>query len=91
MTKVRYKKINILADADVDGAHIQVCYLRCSTHFPRLIIEGHIFVAQPPCIDWMKALSKAKREKKLYALDDVELEAGKQAIRRRMGKRWLVG
>ncbi len=77
MTKLRYKKINILADADVDGAHIQVLLLALFLrHFPKLIIEGHIFVAQPPLyrLD-VKALSKAKRERKLYALDDVELEA----------------
>ncbi|OGA25029.1 MAG: DNA topoisomerase IV subunit B [Betaproteobacteria bacterium RIFCSPLOWO2_02_FULL_65_24] len=74
---LRYRKVVILADADVDGAHIQVLLLTLFfRHFPRLIEGGHVFVAQPPLfrID-VPSAGKGKPARKLYALDKQELEA----------------
>ncbi|MBI4290992.1 MAG: type IIA DNA topoisomerase subunit B [Betaproteobacteria bacterium] len=74
---LRYRKIIVLADADVDGAHIQVLLLTLFfRHFPKLIENGHIFVAQPPLfrID-VPSQGKGKPARKLYALDRLELEA----------------
>lgn len=75
LSGLRYGKIAILSDADVDGAHIQVLLLTLFyRHFPRLIENGHIFVAQPPLfrID-LPAQGKSRPARKLYALDEGEL------------------
>ncbi|HEX4985968.1 MAG TPA: DNA topoisomerase IV subunit B [Burkholderiales bacterium] len=75
LSGLRYRKIIILADADVDGAHIQVLLLTLFfRHFPKLIDGGNVFVAQPPLfrID-VPAHGKGKPARKLYALDRQEL------------------
>jgi len=76
LSGLRYRKIIILADADVDGAHIQVLLLTLFfRHFPKLIEHGSVFVAQPPLfrID-VPGQGKGKPARKLYALDKQELE-----------------
>jgi topoisomerase-4 subunit B len=75
LSGLRYKKIIILADADVDGSHIQVLLLTLFfKHFPKLIEHGYVFVAQPPLfrID-VPGQGKNKPARKLYALDEQEL------------------
>lgn len=82
LSGLRYRKIVILADADVDGAHIQVLLLTLFfRHFPKLIANGNVFVAQPPLfrID-VPGQGKGKPARKLYALDRQELEATEEKL-----------
>jgi len=75
LANLRYRKIIILADADVDGSHIQVLLLTLFfKHFPKLIQNGNVFVAQPPLfrID-VPGQGRNKPARKLYALDEQEL------------------
>ncbi|KAF1016708.1 MAG: DNA topoisomerase IV subunit B [Burkholderia sp.] len=76
LSNLRYGKICILSDADVDGAHIQVLLLTLFfKHFPQLIELGHVFVARPPLFR-VDAPSRGKKPaQKLYALDDGALQA----------------
>jgi topoisomerase-4 subunit B len=77
LSGLRYRKVIILADADVDGSHIQVLLLALFfRHFPLLIERGNVHVAQPPLfrID-VPAMGKNKPARKLYALDRQELAA----------------
>ncbi|MBT0959620.1 DNA topoisomerase IV subunit B [Denitromonas iodatirespirans] len=77
LTGLRYGKVVIMSDADVDGAHIQTLLLTLFfRHFPKLIEAGHIYVAQPPLyrVD-VPAQGKKRPARRLYALDDGELTA----------------
>ena len=77
LSGLRYGKVIIMSDADVDGAHIQTLLLTLFfRHFPRLIELGHIYVAQPPLyrVD-VPAQGKKRPARRLYALDDGELAA----------------
>ena len=72
----RYGKICILADADVDGSHIQVLLLTLFfRHFPQLVDRGNIFVARPPLFRVDVGAQGKRPARRLYCLDDAELDA----------------
>lgn len=79
LSGLRYNKICILADADVDGYHIQVLLLTLfAKHYSKLIENGNIYIAQPPLFK-LEVLPKSKikqigSEGKFYALDEQELK-----------------
>ncbi|HEY1228874.1 MAG TPA: DNA topoisomerase IV subunit B, partial [Ramlibacter sp.] len=76
LSGLRYGKICILSDADVDGSHIQVLLLTLFfKHFPALFKNGHICVARPPLYRVDVPARGKKPIQKLYALDDGELLA----------------
>jgi topoisomerase-4 subunit B len=74
MSGLRYGKVCILSDADVDGSHIQVLLLTLFfRHFPKLIEAGHVFVARPPLFRVDAPARGKKPATKVYALDEGEL------------------
>ena len=92
-TKLRYGKICILADADVDGFHIQVLLLTLFLkHFPQLIEKGHIYVACPPLyrLD-ADAVGKKKLAQKKYAMDDAELNSWQERLKKEGYTKFKVG
>ena len=76
LSGLRYGKVCILSDADVDGSHIQVLLLTLFfRHFPKLIETGHVYVARPPLFRVDAPARGKKPASKAYALDDGELGA----------------
>jgi len=84
---LRYGKVCILSDADVDGSHIQVLLLTLFfKHFPKLIERGHVYIAKPPLFR-VDAPARGKRPAaKLYALDQGELDATLDKLRKEGAK-----
>ncbi|MFM1860016.1 MAG: hypothetical protein RL133_1516 [Pseudomonadota bacterium] len=72
---LRYGKVCVLSDADVDGSHIQVLLLTLFfRHFPQLIARGHVYVARPPLFRVDVEARAKKPARKIYALDEGELQ-----------------
>jgi topoisomerase-4 subunit B len=80
---LRYGKVCILSDADVDGSHIQVLLLTLFfKHFPQLVERGHVYVARPPLFRVDAPARGRKPAAKIYALDEGELEATLDKLRK---------
>jgi topoisomerase-4 subunit B len=76
LSGLRYGKVASMTDADVDGAHISVLLLTLFyRHFPKLIEQGHIFIACPPLYKVDVPGHGKRAAKKLYALDEDELKS----------------
>ncbi|MBM3362051.1 MAG: type IIA DNA topoisomerase subunit B [Betaproteobacteria bacterium] len=76
LSGLRYGKVCILSDADVDGSHIQVLLLTLFfRHFPKLIDRGHVYIARPPLFRVDAPARGKKPAAKMYALDEGELTA----------------
>ena len=83
LSGLRYGKICILSDADVDGSHIQVLLLTLFfRHFPKLIDTGHIYIAKPPLFRIDAPARGRKPAAKIYALDEGELHATLDKLRK---------
>lgn len=94
LSGLRYGKICILSDADVDGAHIQVLLLTLFfRHFPKLIEAGHVYVAQPPLFSISVPARGKKPASKIYVLSEQELNAAIEKLRKEGVKEgsWTIG
>jgi len=94
LSGLRYGKICILSDADVDGSHIQVLLLTLFfRHFPKLIEGGHVYIAKPPLYRVDAPARGKKPAAKLYVLDDGELAATLDKLRKEGARdnSWTIG
>jgi len=94
LSGLRYGKICILSDADVDGSHIQVLLLTLFfRHFPKLVATGHIYIAKPPLFRIDAPARGKKPAAKIYALDEGELAATLDKLRKEGAREgsWSIG
>ena len=84
LTGLRYGKVILMTDADVDGGHIQALLLTFFfMHAPKLVQAGHVYVAQPPLFKVeIPAQGKGKPQRRAYCLDDDELEETLAALKK---------
>jgi topoisomerase-4 subunit B len=83
LSGLRYGRICILSDADVDGSHIQVLLLTLFyKHFPKLVEAGHVYVARPPLFRLDVPAAGKRPPRKLYCLDEDELDAAQDKLRK---------
>lgn len=94
LSQLRYGRVCILSDADVDGSHIQVLLLTLFfRHFPKLVEAGHVYVAKPPLFR-VDVPAQGKRPlRKFYCLDEGELEALLDKLRKEGVREsgWSIG
>lgn len=91
-SRLRYEKICILSDADVDGFHIQVLLLTMFLkHMPQLIERGYVYISKPPLhrVD-VEPVGKKKLAKKLYAMDESELAQTLERVKKEGYSKWQV-
>jgi topoisomerase-4 subunit B len=84
LSGLRYGKVILMTDADVDGGHIQALLLTFFfMHAPKLVAAGHVYVAQPPLFKVeIPAQGKGKPARRAYCLDDDELEETLAALKK---------
>jgi topoisomerase-4 subunit B len=84
LSSLRYGKVIVMTDADVDGGHIQALLLTFFfMHAPRLVEAGHLYVAQPPLYKVeVPSQGKGKPGRRIYCLDDDELEETLAALKK---------
>ena len=94
LSGLRYGKVCILSDADVDGSHIQVLLLTLFfRHFPKLVAAGHVYIAKPPLFRIDAPPRGKKPAAKIYALDEGELHATLDKLRKEGAREgsWSIG
>jgi len=84
LSGLRYGKVIVMTDADVDGGHIQALLLTFFfIHAPKLVETGHLYVAQPPLYKVeVPAQGKGRPARRLYCLDDDELDEALGTLRK---------
>ena len=84
LSGLRYGKVILMTDADVDGGHIQALLLTFFfMHAPKLVEAGHIYVAQPPLFKVeIPAQGKGRPARRVYCLDEDELDEALEVLKK---------